>query len=148
MVRIGIVTDSTCDRGPARAHELGVVMVPLKVAIDARSAGGTLDEVEAGARRVAESTRTLFALDTLEYLVKGTKKAVQEIADAVAEAGREGVVRLGVLHGESPGLAAEPIAAIDATAVAYESVVTDTVGAVIGTYAGPRAVGAAFTTVR
>lgn len=283
MARIGIVTDSTCDLGPARVDELGVMMVPLKVtiddetfrdwvelepsrfyemlaaarvlpktsqpspadfateyrrlaeagcdgivsvhisaavsgtfesamlaagmvdvpvrvvdtrtasvglvlplmaAVDARSAGGTLDEVEAAARRVAESTRTLFALDTLEYLVKGgragraqgvaasllsikpvltfdsdgvitpykkvkgTKKAVQEIAEAVAEAGREGVVRLGVLHGESPELAAELIAAIDATGVAYELVVTDTVGAVIGTYAGPRAVGAAFTTVR
>ncbi|MBN2840913.1 MAG: DegV family protein [Coriobacteriia bacterium] len=283
MSRIGIVTDSTCDLGPARATELDVVMVPLKVsfgeetyrdwidveptrfyemlasasvlpktsqpspadfaneyrrladagcdgivsvhlsaavsgtfesamlasgmvdvpvrvvdthstnvglvlpllaAIEARDAGCDIDEIEASARAVVDSTRTLFALDTLEYLVKGgragraqgvaasllsikpvltfdadgvisaykkvkgTKKAIQEIADAVAEAAVGGRVRLGVLHGEAPELARELLDAIDATGAAYDLVATNTIGAVIGTYAGPRAVGAAFCVVR
>lgn len=283
MARIGIVTDSTCDLGPARIAELGVVMVPLKVsfedktfrdwvdieparfyemlgsadtlpktsqpspadfaseyrklaesgcdgivsihlsaavsgtfesamlaagmvdvpvrvidtlstnvgvvlpllaAIEARDAGLALEDVEAAVRSAVASTRTLFALDTLEYLVKGgragrtqglaasllsikpvltfgedgvittykkvkgTKKAIQEIAEAIFSAADGDRVLVGVLHGESPELAAELIAAVDATGVAYELVTTNTVGAVIGTYAGPRAVGAAFAVMR
>lgn len=167
-------------------HSTSVGLVlPLLAAVEARNAGSGLDEVEDAARTVAASTRTLFALDTLEYLVKGgragraqglaasllsikpvltfdadgvisaykkvkgTKKAILEIAEAVAEAASDGgTVRVGVLHGESPELAAELVSAIEATGVAHEIVTTNTVGAVIGTYAGPRAVGAAFTVVR
>ncbi len=167
----------------SRTTNVGLVL-PLLAAVEARDAGGDLDAVEAAARATVDATRTLFALDTLEYLVKGgragraqgvaasllsikpvltfdsdgvvgtykkvkgSKKAIQEIADAVAEAGANGRVQVGVLHGESPALAQELIAAIDATGVAYELVATNTIGAVIGTYAGPRAIGAAFCTVR
>lgn len=164
-------------------HSTSVGLVlPLLAAVEARDAGGTLDEVESAARSVAASTRTLFALDTLEYLVKGgragraqglaasllsikpvltfdadgvisaymkvkgSKKAIQEIADAIAAAATDGqTVRVGILHGESPELAAELVEAIRATGVTFDVVTTNTVGAVIGTYAGPRAVGAAFT---
>ncbi|MHB8049844.1 MAG: DegV family protein [Coriobacteriia bacterium] len=173
---------------PVRVVDTGSTSVglvlPLLAAVAARDAGGDIDRVESAARDAAASTRTLFALDTLEYLVKGgragraqglaasllsikpvltfdadgviaaykkvkgTKKAIQEIADAVAEAAQGGSVKVGVLHGESPELAAELIAAIDATGATYELVTTNTVGAVIGTYAGPRAIGAAFTVVR
>ena len=95
----------------------------LIAAIEARDAGGDADAVEAAARYVVDNSRTLFALDTLDYLVKGgragkaqglaatvlnikpvlmfnrdgiiepykkvkgTKKALAEIAAAVAEAG-------------------------------------------------------------
>lgn len=167
-----------------RSTNVGLSL-PLIAAVAARDGGGDLDAVEAAARTAAESTRTLFALDTLEYLVKGgragraqglaasllsikpvltfdsdgvisafkkvkgTKKAMQEIADAIAGAATDGArVKVGVLHGESPELATDLIEAIDATGVSYELVTTNTVGAVIGAYAGPRAVGAAFTIVR
>ena len=166
-------------------HSVNVgAALPLMAAVDARGEGADLDGVEAAARQAVDAERTLFALDTLDYLVKGgragkaqglaasmlsikpvlmfddegvivpykkvkgTKKAIQEIAAAVAEAGAEGAVRVGILHGEAPELAEELAAAIDATGVKWERVVDVTVGAVIGTYAGPRAVGAAFYAAR
>ncbi len=156
----------------------------LIAAVDARTAGSSLDEVESAARAVADVTTTLFALDTLEYLVKGgragkaqglaasllsikpvltfgadgviapykkvkgTRKAILEIADAVAAAGADGkTVRVGILAGEAPELGSELKEAIEATGVTWELVMTNTVGAVIGAYAGPRAVGAAFYSV-
>lgn len=156
----------------------------LIAAVDARTAGSSLDEVESAARAVADVTTTLFALDTLEYLVKGgragkaqglaasllsikpvltfgadgviapykkvkgTRKAILEIADAVAAAGADGkTVRVGILAGEAPELGSELKEAIEATGVTWELVTTNTVGAVIGAYAGPRAVGAAFYSV-
>lgn len=154
--------------------------LPIIAAIEERDAGGDLEQVESAARRVVDSVRTLFALDTLEYLVKGgragraqglaasllsikpvltfdrdgviapyknvkgAKKALQEIATSIARSAGEGGVRVGLLHGESPELAEDLAAAIDATGVRWEHVITTTVGAVIGTYAGPHAVGAAF----
>lgn len=156
----------------------------LIAAVDARTAGSSLDEVESAARAVADVTTTLFALDTLEYLVKGgragkaqglaasllsikpvltfgadgviapykkvkgTRKAILEIADAVAAAGADGkTVRVGILAGEAPELGSELKEAIEATGVTWELVTTNTVGAVIGAYAGPRAAGAAFYSV-
>lgn len=156
----------------------------LIAAVDARTAGSSLDEVESAARAVADVTTTLFALDILEYLVKGgragkaqglaasllsikpvltfgadgviapykkvkgTRKAILEIADAVAAAGADGkTVRVGILAGEAPELGSELKEAIEATGVTWELVTTNTVGAVIGAYAGPRAVGAAFYSV-
>lgn len=163
-----------------RSTNVGLSLAVLAAA-EARDLGSSLDEVESAARTVADSMTTLFALDTLEYLVKGgragkaqglaasllsikpvltfgadgviapykkvkgTRKAILEIADAVAAAGAEGAtVRVGILQGEAPDLASELREAIDATGVAWDLVTTNTVGAVIGTYTGPRAVGAAF----
>lgn len=148
-------------------------------AIEARDAGGDAAAVEAAARYVVDHSRLLFALDTLDYLVKGgragkaqglaasllsikpvltfnregtiepykkvkgTKKALAEIASAVAAAG-PGRVRVGVLHSQAPELAKELIAAIEASGANYEHIHTVSVGSVIGTYAGPGAVGAVF----
>lgn len=156
------------------------VALPLIAAVDARSGGADLDGVEAAATAAARAERTLFALDTLEYLVKGgragkaqglaasmlsikpvlmfddegvivpykrvrgAKKAIQEIAAAVAEAGAEGTVRVGLVRGETPEPTEELAAAIDATGANWERVADVTVGGVIGTYVGPRVVGAAF----
>ena len=154
--------------------------LPLMAALAARDAGGDLDTVEGAARAIVGKQRILFALDSLEYLVKGgragraqglaasllnikpvlsfaedgviapykkvkgIKRAVQEIATAVKEAGDGGIVRVGLLHSQAPDLVDELAAAIDATGVSWEHVQTCAVGAVIGTYAGPRAIGAAF----
>jgi len=156
----------------------------LFAAVEARDAGGSLDDIDSAARRVADRMTTLFALDTLEYLVKGgragkaqglaasllsikpvltfgsdgviapykkvkgTRKAILEIAGAIGATGAQGqTVRVGILAGEAPELGNELTEAIDATGVAWELVTANTVGAVIGTYAGPRAVGAAFYSV-
>jgi DegV family protein with EDD domain len=121
----------------------------------------------------------LFALDTLDYLVKGgragkaqglaasllnikpvltfnregviepfkkvkgMKKAIAAIAEAAAEAG-PGRVSVAILHAQAPDLAEALTAALDATGSDYDLVHTASVGAVIGTHAGPRAIGAAF----
>lgn len=156
------------------------VALPLIAAVDARSSGADLDGVEEAATAAAGAQHTLFALDTLEYLVKGgragkaqglaasmlsiklvlmfdadgvigpykkvkgTKKAIQEIAAAVAGAGADGTVRVGLVRGETPEPAEELAAAIDATGAKWERVADVRVGGVIGTYVGPRVVGAAF----
>jgi DegV family protein with EDD domain len=148
-------------------------------AVEARDAGGDAAAIEAAARHVAETSRIFFALDTLDYLVKGgragkaqglaaavlsikpvltfnregtiepykkvkgTKKALAEIAAASAEVG-PGHLRVGILHAEAPELAAELEAEIAALGIDYELVHTVNVGACIGTYAGPRAVGAVY----
>lgn len=162
-----------------RSASMGVAL-PLIAAVDARADGADLDGVERAATATSGAGHTLFALDTLEYLVKGgragkaqgfaasmlgikpvltfdadgvivpykkvvgRKKAIQEIAAAVAAAGAGGTVRVGLVHGETPEPAEELAAAIDATGVAWERLADLTVGAVIGTYTGPDVVGAAF----
>ncbi|MHB1323051.1 MAG: DegV family protein [Coriobacteriia bacterium] len=281
MARVGIVTDSTCDLGPAWLGEHDVVMVPLKVsfgettyldwvdltpeqfyeklasspvlpktsqpspadfvavyerladegceaivsihltsalsgthesaimasqmvsvpvrvmdtrtvtmgtglavidAVAARDAGGDADAVEAAARFVVEHGRLFFALDTLEYLVKGgragkaqglaasllnikpvltfnaegtiepykkvkgTRKAIAEIAAAASVVG-SGKIRVGILHSGAPELATELEAALRDAGIDHQIVHTVQVGAVIGTYAGLRAVGAVFCPV-
>ncbi|MBN1192469.1 MAG: DegV family protein [Coriobacteriia bacterium] len=148
-------------------------------ALEARDAGGDGAAVEAAVQYVVDNSRLLFALDTLDYLVKGgragkaqglaasllsikpvltfnrdgiiepfkkvkgTRKAIQEIAASVAEMST-GRTRLGILHSQAPDLARELVAAIEATGADCELVHTVSVGAVIGTYAGPGAVGAVF----
>lgn len=152
----------------------------IDAAIGARDAGGDLDAVEAAAREVVKGARLLFALDTLDYLVKGgragkaqglaaallnikpvltinaegiiepfkkakgMKKAIGEIATAVAEASVDAPVKMVLLHAQAPDLVEELTAAIDAAGARYEVAHVVSVGAVIGTYAGPRAIGAAF----
>lgn len=76
--------------------------------------------------------------------VKGRKRALAETAAAVAEhaAGRH--VRAELLHGCFEEGAAELQAGIEATGADVEVVSSGTVGAVIGTYAGPGAVGVGF----
>lgn len=151
-------------------------------AVEARDAGSSADEIEVAVRHVVDNGHIYFALDTLEYLVKGgragkaqglaasvlnikpvltfnkdgiiepykkvkgTKKAIAEIAAAALEMG-PGRLRIGVLHGQAPDLAEELVAEIERLGIDHELVHTVEVGAVIGTYAGPRAIGAVFCPV-
>ncbi len=155
---------------------LGLAVI---AAVEARDAGGDAAVIEAAVRHVVDTGHIFFALDTLDYLVKGgragkaqglaasvlnikpvltfnregiiepykkvkgTKKAVAEIAAAAAGAG-PGRVRVGVLHAQAPDLAKDLVAEIEALGIDFELVHTVEVGAVIGTYAGPGAVGAVF----
>ncbi len=156
------------------------VALPIIAAIEARDRGGDADAVEAAARHVAENGRLFFALETMEYLVKGgrvgkaqgvagsllkirpvltvdpegviaaykkckgTGKAVAELANTVIDAARARPVKAALLHAQAPDLVEEIRSAIAVAGVPCEIVTVLTVGAVIGTYSGPRAVGVAF----
>ncbi|MBF4510077.1 MAG: DegV family protein [Aeromicrobium sp.] len=173
---------------PVRVVDTRLVSAAEALAIDAaitaRDAGGGLDEVEHAARSTAERSRLLFALDTLDYLVKGgragkaqglaasllnikpvltfnaegiiepfkkakgTKKAIAEIAAQIAEASAAGRVRVIILHAQAPDLVEELTSALTSAGADFEIAHTVGVGAVIGTYAGPRAIGAAFHTLQ
>ncbi|MRS12994.1 MAG: DegV family protein [Actinobacteria bacterium] len=147
-------------------------------AVKSRDAGGDAAAIRGVVQHVVDTGRLYFALDTLDYLVKGgragkaqglaasvlnikpvltfnrdgtiepfkkvkgTKKAIAEIAAAVAASG-PGRLHVGVLHSNAPELAAELLGQLEALGVDHDHVHTSLVGAVIGTYAGPRAVGAA-----
>jgi DegV family protein with EDD domain len=77
--------------------------------------------------------------------VKGMRKAMSELADHVAEESRaKGRLRVAFLHSIAPDLADELRAALDTAGADYESDSIGEVGAVIGTYAGPRAVGVGY----
>ncbi|MDF1542529.1 MAG: DegV family protein [Anaerosomatales bacterium] len=76
--------------------------------------------------------------------VKGLKKALAELAAQVAADSAGSTVRLSVLHGSAPELANQMVSALDAAGVDYELDMIGSVGAVIGTYAGPGAVGLAY----
>ncbi len=170
---------------PVPVHAIDTLTVSMGLglaviaAVEARDAGGDAAAIVAAVRHVVDTGRIFFALDTLDYLVKGgragkaqglaaavlsikpvltfnregtiepykkvkgTKKALAEIAAASAEVG-PGHLRVGILHAEAPDLAADLEAEIAALGIDYELVHTVNVGAVIGTYAGPRAVGAVF----
>jgi DegV family protein with EDD domain len=152
----------------------------IDAALAARDAGGDLDAVEAAALRVVHSSRLLFALGTLDYLVKGGRagkaqglaaslltikpvltfnsegiiepfkkvkgpsKAISEIASEVAADSARAPVRCAVLHSQAPELADELVAALDAAGARYTIAHRVAVGACIGTYAGPGAVGIAY----
>jgi len=76
--------------------------------------------------------------------VKGFKKALGELAAHVAEDAGGKRIRLSILHGAAPELAGQVTAALDSAGVSYELDTVESVGAVIGTYAGPGAVGIAY----
>jgi len=160
----------------------GLALV-LQSALDARDAGRDAAAIEASARHVVDNSQLLFALDTLDYLVKGgragkaqglaasllnikpvltfnqegtiepfkkvkgTKKAIAEIAGRIAEASKDHPVRVSILHSVAPQLADNLKAEIDASGADYELMHITSVGAVIGTYAGPGAVGAVYCPV-
>ena len=77
--------------------------------------------------------------------VKGTRKAIEELAAHVAAESRaRGRMRVAILHASSPALADELLGALEAAEADFELDCTGLVGAVIGTYAGPGAVGVAY----
>ncbi len=80
--------------------------------------------------------------------VSGTSKALATLAEHVGEESRRGPLVLALLHAEAPDRAEHLRAAIEAVGCdcAFDS--TGVVGSVIGTYAGPGAVGVAYHTVR
>lgn len=152
----------------------------IDAALEARAAGGDLDAVEAAANKVVDSMRLLFALDTLDYLVKGgragkaqglaasllnikpvltfnrdgiiepfkkvkgTKKAIAEIAAQVAADSATTPVRCAILNSQAPELSDELVAALEAAGAHFQVDHAVSVGACIGTYAGPGAVGVAY----
>lgn len=90
---------------------------------------------------------TVNAEGTIEPFkkVKGKKRALSEIAASVAEhAAAHGPVVAAVLHGCVPEEAAELIDEIKGTGADVEIVSSGTIGSVIGTYAGPGALGVGF----
>lgn len=80
--------------------------------------------------------------------VKGLKKAMAEVASFVAKESRSGRVRVAILHGNAPELADQMRAALDSAGADYEFDCAGLIGTVIGTYAGPGAVGVAFHPIR
>ncbi len=77
--------------------------------------------------------------------VKGTRKAIAELAAHVAEESRKkGRLRVALLQAVAPDLAEELRLALEAAGADCEIDSLGHVGAVIGTYSGPRAVGLAF----
>ncbi|MBN2403981.1 MAG: DegV family protein [Coriobacteriia bacterium] len=156
------------------------VALSIGAALAARDAGGDGAAIEAAARKVVDTDRLLFALDTLEYLVKGgragkakglaasllnikpvltfneegtiepfknakgTKKALQLIAEQVAQDSANGRVRVALLHSLSPDLVEALKQALDAAGADYEVEGVHELGAVIGTYGGPRAIGIGY----
>jgi DegV family protein with EDD domain len=75
---------------------------------------------------------------------RGTKKAYAALAKHVAELSADRKLRMSVFHAVSPDLADELITALDDAGANYQLDSVGSIGAVIGTYAGPRAVGLAF----
>ena len=77
--------------------------------------------------------------------VKGTRKALTELAEHVAQDSRaNGRMRVSILHADDLALAEELRTALDIAGADYELDSIELVGAVIGTYAGRGAVGAAY----
>lgn len=77
--------------------------------------------------------------------VKGTKKALAELAAHVAQDSREhGRLRVALLHACDSELVEELREALDAAGADFELDSVGLVGSVIGTYAGPSAVGLAY----
>jgi DegV family protein with EDD domain len=75
---------------------------------------------------------------------KGTAKAYATLAEHVAEASRKGQLRLALLQAVNPEGVRALHAALDDAGVDYRLDMSGEVGAVIGTYAGPGAVGLAY----
>lgn len=77
--------------------------------------------------------------------VRGLKSAFDAMAARVAADSQEkGALKVAVFHACAPELADQLHSALEAQSVEYESVPDGLVGSVIGTYAGPRAVGLAY----
>ncbi|MBU4557329.1 MAG: DegV family protein [Actinobacteria bacterium] len=81
--------------------------------------------------------------------VKGTRKAIAELArHMAADALANGRLRVSTLSACAPEFAEELRAALDTAGVDYEFESVGLIGSVIGTYAGPRAVGCAYYHIR
>ncbi|MDA3935379.1 MAG: DegV family protein [Actinomycetota bacterium] len=76
--------------------------------------------------------------------VKGLKKAMAALAEHVAEVSKAHTIKVALLYSTDTGLADEMQHALDAAGAVYDLDSTGPIGSVIGTYAGPRAVGVAY----
>jgi DegV family protein with EDD domain len=160
------------------SQALGLVVT---AACEARDAGGDGSAIASRAHLIAESTRLLFVLDTLDYLVKGgragraqglaasllnikpvlemnsdgiiepfkkakgRKKALVELARHVAEESTaKGTLRVVLLHACGPNEGRDLQAELVAAGVDMQFAGVGLVGAVVGTYTGPDAVGCAY----
>jgi DegV family protein with EDD domain len=159
----------------SRSVTLGLGMIAVAAA-RAAGAGGSLADVSALARDVADRTRIVGTLDTLENLKKGGRiggarallasvlsiKPVIEVRDGrVEEAGRQRTRAKAFAHLADTVKQAEPL---DTLAVTHGDahdvdklldllrplhkgeIVVGQIGAVIGTHAGPGVVGVAYQT--
>ena len=80
---------------------------------------------------------------------KGSRKAMQMLAEHIAaDAKANGRVRVAILNACVPELAEDMRVALDAAGADYELESIGLVGAVIGTYAGPGAVGCGYYHIR
>lgn len=76
---------------------------------------------------------------------RGRKKAIQALAKHVAEMSKQhGKLRVAYLHANAPKIVAELQHEVEAAGADVEVDIVGLIGAVIGTYAGPDAVGIAF----
>lgn len=81
--------------------------------------------------------------------VKGRAKAINELAAQVAkDAATHGPLRVALLHACDPDGVAELRAALEQTGAELDIAATGLVGSVIGTYAGPKAVGVGYYPIR
>ena len=80
--------------------------------------------------------------------VKSTKKAIAVVAARVAEDSASTPMTLSIPNGAAPDLAENVRVALDAAGSRYTLDSVGSVGAVIGTYAGPRAIGVAYCPTR
>ncbi len=76
--------------------------------------------------------------------VKGLKKAINEVAMQVAADTQDSPALLTILHSCAPELAETMRDALDAAGAKYQLDSVGEIGAVIGTYSGPGAVGVAY----
>lgn len=76
--------------------------------------------------------------------IRGRKQAVAELAAHLAEESADTPMKAAILHASAPDLAEELRVALDDAGARYDLDMIGQIGPVIGTYAGPRAVGVAY----
>ena len=155
----------------------------IEAAVVARDTGADAAGVEAAVRSAMSTSHIYFALDTLDYFVKGgragrvaglavhllkikpvltvtpegtitlhkrlrgTARTIREMAEVVRAASVNTPVRIAMFHSVAPELIERLLKALDAAGARYTMLDAYQTGAVIGTYAGPRALGIAFYSV-
>lgn len=123
----------------------------IEQAIRMRDAGATLEQTTAHLREMADNTITLFALDTMENLIKGgrvgkargSKGAQRKLVELTREfIAQHGACEVRVIHADAAERVAELEDALEAAGIVCNREKSGWIGAVIGTHAGLAAVAA------
>lgn len=162
-VGMGLVLEAAIAARDAGADAMGVERAAREVmaTLHVYCALDTLDYLVKGGRagRAAALAADLLKIKPVLYFdekgavglhkkVRGTRRAIAEMA-AVAAAAAEGrPLRIAILHSLATDLVDRLIAALDEAGVRYSVLAVRPTGAVIGTYSGPRALGIAFCVAR